>query len=207
MIYIGCIRASVAEQWNFAGPGVLCEPRGDEPRKPGKLSAMSSNKPKMPVRIREMREADLDAVLAIEVEAFPVPWSVANFRSELGFPGISHLLVAEPEGKPGAVAGYACYSLIVDEAHITNFAIRNAHRRHGVGEQLLLSLLKRARSQGACSATLEVRASNEAATRLYSKFGFVPAATRKGYYPDNKEDALVMWVLFGSEDRDSPESG
>ena len=59
----------------------------------------------------------------------------------------------------------------------------------------------------ACSATLEVRVSNEAATRLYSKFGFAPAATRKAYYPDNKEDALVMWVLFGSEDRDSPESG
>ena len=168
---------------------------------------MSSTKPKMSVRIREMREADLDAVLAIEVEAFPVPWSAANFRSELGFPGISHLLIAEPEGKPGTVAGYACFSLVVDEAHITNFAIRNAHRRRGVGEQLLQSLLKRARSQGACSATLEVRVSNEAATRLYSKFGFAPAATRKAYYPDNKEDALVMWVLFGSEDRDSPESG
>ncbi|MFQ5693030.1 MAG: ribosomal protein S18-alanine N-acetyltransferase [Nitrospinota bacterium] len=162
---------------------------------------MSRTKPLLPVRIREMRESDLDAVLRIEREAFPVPWSRENFRVELRNPAVSRLLVAEPEGEPGTVAGYACYSLVVDEAHITNFTVRRDFRRRGVAEQLLQFLLDGAVRQGARQATLEVRASNEPATRLYAKFGFAPVGVRKEYYPDNREDALVMLAdLGGSAD-------
>ena len=158
---------------------------------------MSATKPTLSVRIREMRESDLAAVMAIEREAFTVPWSLENFSSELRHPGVSHLLVAEPEGEPGAIAGYACYSLVVDEAHIMNFAVRAGNRRRGVADQLLQALVERAVAQGARRATLEVRVSNEAAKRLYAGFGFEAAAIRKGYYPDNGEDALVMCAILG----------
>lgn len=153
-------------------------------------------KPLWGVRVREMRESDLAAVMSIEREAFSIPWSPENFRSELRNAGFSHLLVAEPLEAPGGVAGYACYSLVVDEAHITNIAVRKTLHRRGVAAQLLRALLRRAILQGARRATLEVRASNAPAQRLYEKFGFTPAAIRKGYYPDNREDALVMWAVL-----------
>ncbi|MFQ5915659.1 MAG: ribosomal protein S18-alanine N-acetyltransferase [Nitrospinota bacterium] len=157
------------------------------------------------VRVRDMRESDLAAVMSIERESFSVPWSRENFRSEFRNVGVCSFLVAEPEEEPGTVAGYACYSLVVDEAHITNFAVRSAYRRRGVAEQLLPFLLNKARSEGARRATLEVRVSNGPAISLYTKFGFEPAAVRKRYYPDNREDALVMWSLLPPGPRDEPD--
>ncbi len=168
---------------------------------------MTDPNPILAVRVREMAESDIPAVLSIEVEAFSVPWSRGQFRSEIRNARLSHLLVAEPEEEPGTLVAYACYSLVVDEAHITNFAVRNTHRQRGVAEQLLQSLLDRAISQGARQATLEVRVSNEPAKRLYGKFGFEPAAIRKGYYPDNREDALVMWAELTPASSDKPDSG
>lgn len=141
-----------------------------------------------------MRDSDLNDVMEIEREAFPIPWTRDQFLQELGLPKISNLLVAEAECPSNKVVGYACYSLILDEAHITNFAIRDICRRKNFGEQLLHYLLNRATHQGARNATLEVRLSNEAARWLYAKFGFAPAGIRKAYYSDNKENAIVMWA-------------
>ena len=145
--------------------------------------------------IRPMEEADLPAVLAIERESFTSPWSLAVFRRELQDKEVSHLLVAEVSPSEGGqwVVGYACYWLVMDEAHITNIAVRQGYRRRGVAHRLLTEMLRGAKLQGAKRATLEVRLSNEGAQRLYERHGFQSAAIRKRYYPDNGEDALVMW--------------
>lgn len=145
--------------------------------------------------IRPMAEADLSAVLAIEREVFSSPWTLAAFQRELKDKKVSHLFVAEVSSGGGdrLVVGYACCWLIVDEVHITNLAVEKAYRRRGVAHRLLTEMLRKTKARGAKRATLEVRLSNEGAQRFYEKYGFQAVAIRKGYYPDNGEDALVMW--------------
>ncbi len=84
--------------------------------------------------------------------------------------------------------------MLVDEAHITTLAVDPEHRRKGIAERLTVELLQTARDRGMLCATLEVRASNIGAIELYRKIGFEEAAIRKRYYPDNQEDALIMWL-------------
>ena len=92
----------------------------------------------------------------------------------------------------GRVVGYAGIWLMVDEAHVTTFAVDPAWRRRGVGERLLIAVLDLAMERGAREATLEVRLSNLAARRLYEKYGFRPVGIRPRYYSDDNEDALIM---------------
>jgi ribosomal-protein-alanine N-acetyltransferase len=84
--------------------------------------------------------------------------------------------------------------LIVDEAHITNIAVSAPYRGRKWGERLLIELQKTASFMGAVRMTLEVRISNLIAQRLYGKLGFYPVGTRRGYYSDNNEDAIIMWA-------------
>ena len=84
--------------------------------------------------------------------------------------------------------------VIMDEAHITTLGVARTHRLLRIGEQLLIALLDEAISRSARRATLEVRQSNTAAQNLYRKYDFIPAAIRRGYYTDNHENAVVMWV-------------
>lgn len=88
--------------------------------------------------------------------------------------------------------GLGCYWAIVDEAHITLLGIDPRYQRRGLGQWLLIHLLEDACDRGMARATLEVRASNQGAIRLYQSFGFETLGTRKRYYPDG-EDALVLW--------------
>jgi ribosomal-protein-alanine N-acetyltransferase len=150
----------------------------------------------LPVRVEAMMTADLEAVLAIERASFPAPWPREIFLRELHDDQIARLFVAHAaEGThQGTVVGYACAWLVVDELHITNFAVHPEFRRRHVGDQLLQGVLTRAQEQGGRQALLEVRASNRGAQRLYGRFGFVPVAVRKGYYTDNNEDAIVMFL-------------
>lgn len=151
------------------------------------------------IRMRPMAPEDVPVVAAIEARSFSLPWSERAFRAELAEKRNSHLIVAEgppPDGdgsRPGRVLGYACWWLVVDECHILNLAVSPECRRRGVADVLLAGLLEGARKRGAGRATLEVRASNRAAIALYEKHGFAPVAFRKEYYPDNQEDALIMW--------------
>ncbi|MCW5936163.1 MAG: ribosomal protein S18-alanine N-acetyltransferase [Fimbriimonadaceae bacterium] len=141
------------------------------------------------LRFEALKESHLNAILEIERASQGVPWSEQAFRNELGHDhGI--FLVAIVDGK---VVGFAGAWVLIDEAHVTTVAIHPTMRRKGLGEKLVLELLSRSQEKGATCATLEVRASNEAAIHLYRKLGFVDAAVRKNYYPDNREDALVMW--------------
>jgi [ribosomal protein S18]-alanine N-acetyltransferase len=144
-----------------------------------------------PVRlvIEPMRLADLPAVHAIEQASFTTPWPPHAYRSELESNRLATYLVARV-GE--TVVGYAGMWIMVDEAHITTFAIHPGWRRRKIGERLLLSLLDLAVDRRAREATLEVRLSNLPARRLYEKYGFRPVGLRPNYYSDDREDALVM---------------
>ncbi len=84
--------------------------------------------------------------------------------------------------------------MILEDAHITTIAVHPGHQRRGFGERLLVALLEESLERGACWVTLEVRESNQAAQNLYKKYGFTVVNTRRGYYSDNDENALVMWA-------------
>jgi ribosomal-protein-alanine N-acetyltransferase len=144
-----------------------------------------------PVVIEDMRLEDIPAVQLVENASFPIPWPANAFRHELTQNKNAHYLVAK-EGDH--IVGYAGLWLSLDEAHITTFAVLPDFRRRKIGERMLLSIFERAERLGAEWLTLEVRASNLAAQRLYEKYGFRPAGIRRRYYSDNNEDAIIMWT-------------
>jgi len=139
--------------------------------------------------IEAMRLEDLEEVQRIELASFSTPWPSNAYRSELETNRLASYLVARIDDK---VVGYGGMWLMVDEAHITTFAVHPAWRRRRIGERLLLAFLDLARDRRAREATLEVRLSNLPARRLYEKYGFRPVGLRPRYYSDNNEDALIM---------------
>ena len=140
--------------------------------------------------IRAMDLNDIDMVVAVEEQAFSVPWSRAAFETELDENELAHYLVAEVDG---VVVGYCGMWIILDEAHLTNVAVLSEHRGKGIGHSLLTTLMGYAKVRGATCMTLEVRRSNTAAQRLYRRLGFIPRGLRRQYYTDTQEDALIMW--------------
>jgi ribosomal-protein-alanine N-acetyltransferase len=145
-------------------------------------------RPQLGVVLDRMTLDDLPQVEAIERESFTTPWPKGAYRSELGN-HLAHYIVARCDDR---VVGFAGLWMMVDEAHVTTFAVRRGWRRHGIGERLLIALLDIAQARQAKEATLEVRPSNFAARRLYEKYGFVLVGVRPRYYTDNNEDALIM---------------
>ena len=146
-------------------------------------------RPPVRVVVEPMRLDDLPAVHRIERASFTSPWPEHAYRSELETNRLAHYLVARVGDQ---VVGYGGMWLMVDEAHITTFAIHPAWRRQRIGERLLLAFLDLAVDRDAHEATLEVRLSNLAARRLYEKYGFRPVGLRPRYYSDDHEDALIM---------------
>ena len=136
-------------------------------------------------------EEDLSGVLAVEEETFTNPWTRDMYAWELQNRAVCHIYVVRTPGC--AVAGFCAFWLVVDEIHINNVAVRPQFRGHGLGTALLRHVLAEAKQLGARRATLEVRASNEAARRLYERIGFYVAATRRNYYTNPVEDALILW--------------
>jgi [ribosomal protein S18]-alanine N-acetyltransferase len=139
--------------------------------------------------VRPMGVDDLAAVQVIERSSFLTPWPAHAYRSELETNRLAQYVVALI-GE--AIVGYGGIWLMVDEAHVTTFAVHPGFRRRRIGERLLLALLDLARARQAREATLEVRLSNLPARRLYEKYGFRPVGIRPRYYSDNGEDALIM---------------
>jgi ribosomal-protein-alanine N-acetyltransferase len=136
-----------------------------------------------------MRLEDVPAVLRIERASFPVPWPDYAFRQELQTNRLAHYLVVRAGRE---TVGYGGLWLMVDEAHITTFAVLPEWRRRGIGGRLMVALAQLALDLGARVMTLEVRLSNRAARALYAQFGFRPVGVRPRYYSDNGEDALIM---------------
>ncbi len=146
-------------------------------------------RPPLRLAIAAMRVEDIAAVHAIERASFPVPWPSYAFRQELETNRLARYLVVRVGDQ---VVAYGGLWLMVDEAHVTTFAVLPAWRRQGIGGRLLLALLDLAAELGAAVATLEVALSNMDARRLYERFGFRPVGVRPRYYSHNGEDALVM---------------
>lgn len=144
-----------------------------------------------PVFIEDMTLHDIDAVQEVERASFPIPWPANAFRHELTTNRNARYIVARERDK---IVGYAGLWLMVDEGHITTFAVLPEHRRKRIGERLLQRLFDVAQDMGAEWLTLEVRVSNLPAQRLYEKYGFKRAGVRRRYYSDNNEDALIMWT-------------
>lgn len=141
--------------------------------------------------IRPMQESDLPKILEIEHACFPSPWAPQSFVSELRDNEYARYFCLEHEGK---IIGYMGLWFILEEGHITNVAIAPEYQGIGRGEFLMRSVIDLMVKEGMERMTLEVRASNMAAQRLYGRIGFVTAGLRKGYYSDNREDALIMWL-------------
>lgn len=142
------------------------------------------------VEIVHMERSHLAGVLAIERDSFRSPWSERAFQTELDRPEASEWFVAL-EGE--RVVGYGGLLQVATEGHVTNLAVDRDYRRRGIGSRLLDTLVEAAKARGVRSLTLEVRESNEAAIQLYEKFGFYSVGRRKRYYPEDDEDALIMW--------------
>jgi ribosomal-protein-alanine N-acetyltransferase len=136
-------------------------------------------------------EQDLDGVLAVESESFTNPWTRDMYVWELQNRSMCHILLVRTPECP--VAGFCAFWLVFDEVHINNIAMRPGFRAQGIGTALLKQVLAEGQQLGARRATLEVRASNAAARRLYERMGFYVAGVRRNYYSDPVEDALILW--------------
>ncbi|MEO8256602.1 MAG: ribosomal protein S18-alanine N-acetyltransferase [Acidobacteriota bacterium] len=134
---------------------------------------------------------DLDAVLAIEVEAFTSPWTREMYVAELANVGVSFCYLARDESRQ--TLGFCSFWRVLDELHINNLAVAHGYRRRGIGTALMTFVLAEGARLGAHRATLEVRRSNEAARQLYEGLGFAVAGVRRAYYTNPIEDALVLW--------------
>ena len=137
-----------------------------------------------------MNESHLVDVRLIDAQSFSRPWSHATWLRELDDSSRIHL-VAQCEGR---VMGHAGAMLVVDEVHISTVATHLDHRRRGVALHLIHHLLSAVRIAGFDAVTLEVRAGDLGAQRLYGRFGFAPAGMRRDYYATPSDDAVVMWL-------------
>ena len=144
------------------------------------------------LQIRRLTYADLPQVIAIERRAFPTPWSLAMFVLELSKP--SGICLAAVED--GSIIGYLVCSRYDTVWHLMNVAVEPKRQRQGIATTLLERLFEQA-DKPSEQYTLEVRTSNDAAIRLYERFGFRAAGRRRAYYHDNREDALIMWRTVG----------
>ncbi|GAB6179603.1 ribosomal protein S18-alanine N-acetyltransferase [Desulfotomaculum defluvii] len=145
----------------------------------------------MEVRLVEMKLEHIPGVLQIEQVSFPTPWSQQSFTYEITQNNFACYMVALNEEK---VVAYAGMWLVLDEAHITNIAVRPDYRGKKLGKSLLLEMMRQAIMRGAVRMTLEVRPSNYTARKLYEILGFKERGVRKKYYTDTNEDAIIMWV-------------
>ncbi len=149
--------------------------------------------------IAPMRHEDLDEVVALDALVSNPAWSRVMFESELVVNQFAVFLVARPPAgrEAGGFCGYIGFWVVFDELHLLNVAVPPQWQRRGIGNQLVQAAFDRAVAGGAIRALLEVRASNEAAQRLYARFGFQVTARRMRYYINPTEDALMMGCQVG----------
>ena len=157
--------------------------------------------------IRRAEEKDVLAIEQIEKQCFSVPWSYESLHKDIVENNLAFYVVAEIAGQQcngdgqqcsetavdGQVCGYVGVWKIFDEGHITNVAVAPEYRRMHIGRAMLETLIEVTGEAGIERYTLEVRAGNEPAIKLYEGLGFKPEGIRPGYYDDNGEDALIMW--------------
>ena len=144
------------------------------------------------IYISKMTSEDIDKVIEIEAEVYGAHhWSKSSFYEEMQNNLAKYYVAKTAENK---LVGYAGTWHIIDEGHITTFAIKKDYQRNHIGEAIITKILDDCYEAGIKYLTLEVRVSNAPAIGLYTKYGFNSLGTRKGYYQDNNEDALIMWT-------------
>ena len=143
------------------------------------------------IEVRRLTQRDLEAIERIERRSYPTPWSRSMFASELAKPSSVSLGAFDPEA--GELVGYLVISRYVDAWHVMNVAVEPDRRREGIAVALFGRLFDLTGADGRRGYTLEVRISNQAAIKLYERLGFQSRGVRRGYYTDNREDALIMW--------------
>ena len=145
----------------------------------------------MTLEFRRLKLRDLTAIEEIERSAYPTPWSRSMFAGELAKP--SSICLGAIDADENRLVGYLIISRYVDAWHVMNLAVAVSHRRRRIATRLMERLFEVTSGDGRRGYTLEVRVSNEAAIKLYESLGFKARGVRRGYYTDNREDALIMW--------------
>jgi [ribosomal protein S18]-alanine N-acetyltransferase len=145
----------------------------------------------MMIEFRKLKLRDLNAIEEIERTSYPTPWSRSMFAGELAKP--SSICLGAIDGERDELVGYLIISRYVDAWHVMNIAVAPEYRRKGIARRLMERLFEVTARDARRGYTLEVRVSNEAAIRLYEELGFRARGVRRGYYTDNREDALIMW--------------
>ena len=145
----------------------------------------------MNILFRRLRLRDLGAIEQIERRSYPTPWSRSMFAGELAKP--SSICLGAWDEDRGRLIGYLIISRYVDAWHVMNIAVDPPYRRRAIATMMMEELFGLTAGDGRRGYTLEVRVSNEGAIKLYERLGFRGRGVRRGYYTDNREDALVMW--------------
>ncbi|PSO55460.1 MAG: ribosomal-protein-alanine N-acetyltransferase [Actinobacteria bacterium QS_5_72_10] len=168
-------------------------------------ATMAGAWPPCDVGLQPMGARHLRGVAAVERATSPRPWPPATFRRELEDPATRRYVVAclaWPRRRPiGKVVGFAGMQARPEATHVTNIAVAPAQQRRGVGGALLAWLLATAAELGHEAVTLEVRAGNAPARRLYARAGFQEVGMRPGYYRQPEEDAVIMWLALAGAAR------
>jgi [ribosomal protein S18]-alanine N-acetyltransferase len=144
------------------------------------------------LRMVPMRRRHLRAVMRIDEQVYPRPWTLALYQGELAQAEHRRIYLVARAGRE--VVGHAGLTVVAGEGHVTTVAVDPGWQARGVGTRLMLVLARAALGRGLTAMTLEVRASNVTAQRLYERFGFVAAGVRAGYYAETGEDAVIMWA-------------
>ena len=155
------------------------------------------------IELRRLGLADLRVIEEIERRSYPTPWSRSMFAGELAKPSSICLGAFDADGETGTLCGYLIVSRYVDAWHVMNVAVEPEHRSRGIATMLLERLFELTAADARRGYTLEVRLSNATAISLYERLGFEARGIRRGYYTDNREDALIMWkdpVARGARD-------
>lgn len=162
------------------------------------VSAAGARQEGAPAHCRPMVPQDLERVMAVELLAYPFPWTQGHFADSLAAGYRARLRVTPDD----ALIGYYVAMPGVDEMHLLNITVAPAHQGQGHALALLADMAEGAREAGAAQVWLEVRESNARARRLYARWGFEAVGRRKAYYPAGhgaREDAMVMrWRVDGA---------
>jgi [ribosomal protein S18]-alanine N-acetyltransferase len=145
------------------------------------------------IELRRLVLADLSSIEQIERRSYRTPWSRSMFAGELAKPSSICLGAFDADGEDGQLVGYLIVSRYVDAWHVMNVAVDPDHRGRGIAAMLLERLFELTADDARRGYTLEVRVSNATAIGLYERLGFEARGIRRGYYTDNREDALIMW--------------